>query len=105
MTIEKLRQARPDVAITIGREIDDDAVWEFDDPQPDDARAYVWEVTAYTIKDGKIYSGTSYLGCSWYNDPAHAKVDSDIHGYLPQMINEAVDKMDQFVREGHPDNA
>ena len=98
MTIEELRKVRPEIAITVERQIDEDAKWDFDYAQPVFAVAYVWTVTAYAIVDGMLHSGVDYLGNSWYNDPNDARTDEDIHGYLPQMIDKAVDGLDENLR-------
>ena len=95
MTIAELRISRPDVAISVEREIDTYAFWnekEFDGPKPDGVYPYTFTVTAATIRNGTMYTGQGTLSASWC---AADEQDDDIHGYLPDMIDEALGELDK----------
>ena len=91
--IEALRLTRPDVAITVSRESDGFFVWDGDGPDPteDGYDAYDVDVVACTIRNGALVEGRASLGgCYFLPDEPLA----DVHGYLPQMVDEAVAEMD-----------
>ena len=84
----RLKRLAPSIAFEVSHERDENFVWDGDGPDPADEGyvAYNFDVTASAIVKGEIAKGESALGGS-YNLPA--EIDSDIHGYLPQMLREA----------------
>lgn len=63
----------------------------FENEDPDDWQAWQSKVKASAIVGGKVITGHAYLGGTWQkfgDDPA--KVNPEISGYLPQMIEEAL---------------
>lgn len=100
--IEALRTERPDVAIRVTKELDDTYVWDGDGPDPadDGFAAYTVKVEAITIRNGKAYTGTAYLGGSYYKygEPVDL-IHEDVGGYLPQLIDEALKELDTASKE------
>lgn len=98
MTIADLRVWCPEVNISVTREIDDFAVWDEKElgEKPDDCQPYVFTVTARTIRNGEMLTGESTLSESWCTPDE--PID-DVHGYLPQMIDEALGELDKKVSE------
>ena len=92
--IESLKKTRPEVAITVSRQIDPYFTWDGDGPDPAEEgyEPYDVTVTAITIKNGVLYTGTSVLGGSYFqsNEPS-----GEIHGYLHQMVEEALKELDK----------
>lgn len=88
-----LRELRPDVAIMVVRSIDWRCEWGGDGPNPREEgfEPYVVTVTATAIKDGVLVQGGDFLGSCWYR-PTEAI--GEIHGYLPQMVEQAVSELD-----------
>lgn len=97
--IENLKRSRPDVVITVTREEDPYGVWDGDEPLPDGHYVcYDHDVTAAVIRDGCLIEGTASMGGSWYDvtdmDEDNQACLREISGYLPQMIDEALDALD-----------
>jgi hypothetical protein len=94
--IEELRVSRPDVAITIERELDPYFSWDGDGPDPRDEgySPYTVTVMAIAIRNGELLTGDDSLGGCYYrpNEPI-----DDVHGYLPQMVEEAVDELNAQI--------
>lgn len=90
----KYAHDRPDIVITVEREVDSLFEWDGDGPDPteDGFIAYDVDVRATTIYDGEFIMGSTSLGGSYYRyeDPI-----GDVHGYLDQMIDEAIKEMDR----------
>jgi hypothetical protein len=65
--IEALRLSRPDVAITVTRQRDESYVWYGDDPDPEEADLYAYDVdvTATAVRNGTMIEGTTSLGGSY----------------------------------------
>jgi hypothetical protein len=55
---------------------------------------YVYDVIATTIHNGVLVEGRSSLGGSWYREDDTSECAQEIGGYLPQMIDEALEEMD-----------
>ena len=91
--IEALRASLPDVAITVTREEDPYFVWDGDGPDPieNGFEPCNVTVTASTIHHGELIQGKSTLGGSYFEPDEPC---ADIHGYLPQMVEEAVEELD-----------
>lgn len=115
--IEALKKTRPDVVITVTREEDPYGVWDGDEPLPDGYYAcYDHTVTATCIMDGQLIEGTAVMGGSWYDvldmDADNQSCLREISGYLPQMIDEALEELDSLLGDrpacpacGHTDGA
>lgn len=88
----ELRSVAPSIAITTSREEDLSFRWDGDGPDPRQRgfRPYDVTVSVQAIIGGELVSAEAYLGGSYYrpNEPLR-----DIHGYLPQMIEEAVTEL------------
>lgn len=87
-----LADLMPSVALSVHREHDPDAVWDGEGPDPVEIgyNPYVVVVRAITVMKGEIVEGSAHLCSSYY------KPDEDIgmvHGYLPQMIGEALQEL------------
>lgn len=86
---EKLKKLAPLIAFSVEWIEDPYWVWDYGDPDPRE-RGYVAhdvDVIARAIIDGEEREGKKNLG-GVYEKPGER--DSDIHGYLPQMLEEAV---------------
>ncbi len=94
--IDKLRASRPDVAIMVRRERDESFVWDGDGPDPEDEDFYAYDVDvlACSIRNGTLYEGTASLGGSYFKEDEPI---GEIHGYLPQMVEEAVKELDEVL--------
>lgn len=95
--INALKLTRPDVCIKVSRTIDRNFRWDGDgrDPVERGMDAYDIDVTAMTIRNGKIVEGHASLGGT-YMYPQD-KI-GEISGYLPQMVDEAVEELDANLR-------
>lgn len=102
--IEQLKISRPDIVIEVTRIADHDTRWDGDDPIGDEFDCFDHEVTAYTIRNGVRIEGTATLGGSWYDlddhDAHNQACIAEISGYLPQMIDEAIDELDAQLKGG-----
>lgn len=90
--IEALRRTYPDIAISVSRSVDYSCVWNGDSPDPV-LEGYIphdIEVTTTKIHRGCLIVGSAYLGSSYYQP---GEPIGDIHGYLPQMVDEAMDDL------------
>lgn len=85
--------ARPEVAIVVSRSRDEHFRWDGDGPDPESEgfRAYDVTVQAITIRAGVVIKGASHLGGSYFKPSVPC---GDIHGYLPQMVDEALAALD-----------
>ena len=96
MTISRPIKSLPNVAITVHREIDPFFQWDGDGPDPadDGFDAYDVIVTATTIVAGEFVKGKAYCGGTYYrmDEPI-----GDVHGYLPQMMQEALEDLSGYV--------
>lgn len=91
--IAELAKVAPSIAIETTWEKDTDARWDMDPScgDPDDFTAWQSEVRASAIVNGQLVSGSAYLGGTWIKyGESPAKVNPEISGYLPQMIDEAL---------------
>lgn len=90
---------RPDVAVTVSRELDSYYSWDGDGPDPRDEgfSPYTVTVTVTTIRNGRIYIGESALGGSYFKPDEPME---DVHGYLPDMIAEAIADLDTLLEKG-----
>jgi hypothetical protein len=93
-TLERIREERPDIAITVSWEYVEYFSWDGDgeDPIMDGYLPYNVIVTASKIINGKLIQGIAYLGGCYSKDGG--KDDPEIGGYLPQMIQEAIEEVD-----------
>ncbi len=94
--IEQLKLSRPDVAITITR-FEDPIPWDGDGPDPSEEgfTCYTFDVTASTILNGEMIEGSASLGSCWYRADDDSDTAREIGGYLPQMIDEALEELDK----------
>lgn len=102
--IEILKVSRPDVAVTVIRTENPHCLWDGDEPIDQNVfTCYDHEVRATTICNGELVSASDYLGGSWYDvDDMNADNQAciaEISGYLPQMIDDALDALDALLRE------
>jgi hypothetical protein len=91
-TIERIKAERPDIAINVSWEYDPHFEWDGDYPLEDGYEPYDVTVTASKIVNGKLIQGNAYLGGCYSKDGG--KDDPEIGGYLPQMIEEAIEEVD-----------
>ena len=105
--LETLRKLAPSVSVAVHWEPDGDAPFSeishcFDDPDPDDWQAWQSEVVARAIVRGNEVCGNAHLGGTWEKSADHpATSNPDISGYLPQMIEEALQELRGMLPLGH----
>lgn len=82
----------PAIAIIVSRRFDPYYRWDGDGPDPseDGFDAYDVTVKAISIKGGRLIEGASTLGGSYFADDEPL---DDVHGYLPQMVEEALEEL------------
>lgn len=87
-----LKKVAPSISFSVFYTIDHNFRWDGDGPDPVDEGfdAYDVDVYARTVVDGDILEGRASLGGT-YEKPGTK--DPDIGGYLPQMLEEAVDEL------------
>lgn len=98
----KLKEIAPNVAFTVELTPDPNYRWDGDGPDPYDNgfTPNDVDVKATMIVKGEPVSGSSSMGGHYTND----KPDSDLGGYLPQMLKEAADELAKEL-PGNPDLA
>lgn len=91
--IEELRRTRPDVAVKVTWEEDPYYSWDGDGPDPveDGFLPYNVTVTAMAICKGNLIEGHDHLGGCYSKLGEHCP---EIHGYFPQMLEEALEALD-----------
>lgn len=89
-----LKIAAPSIVISATKEIDNSFRWDGDGPDPVTQGLYPHDVTvtARAIVNGEIIEGNAYLGGSYFE--SDAKGVGDVHGYLNQMVDEALCVLD-----------
>ncbi len=94
--IQKLKADRPDIAITLSRSMDDNFRWDGDGPDPNEEGYYAYDVdvTAIAIRNGVVLEGRASLGGSYFQPDEPI---GEVHGYLPQMVEEAVEELDEAI--------
>lgn len=92
--IDPVLASRPDVAIVITSERDQFYTWDGDGPDPAEDGYIPCDITvsALTIHNGRIVEASASLGGSYF---LPGESFDDIHGYYPQMRDEAVLLLDQ----------
>lgn len=95
----KLREIAPSIAFSASREHDHDEIWDGDGPDPaeDGYTPYVVEVNANVIINGEFIESAAYLGGSYYQ---YDEPLDDVHGYLPQMLEEAATELYDEINIG-----
>lgn len=94
--IERLGQVAPSISFSVDWEPDHSFRWDGDGPDPAEEGFVAYDVTftAATIARGKLVEGHTYLGGSYSKPGEH---DPDVHGYLDQKLDEALDELRQEV--------
>ena len=89
---------RPDVAVILKRERDDYYQWDGDGPDPceDGFDPYDVMVKVVTIRNGRLFEGKDTLGGCYFKPD---EPFDEIHGYLPQMLEAALEELDQQLIE------
>lgn len=89
-TIEQYRKSHPHIAIVVEWDYDPGFVWDGDGPDPELDDLYPHDVTviACRIDQGMLHKGFNHLGGCYA--PLLGPYPEDIDGYLPQMIEEAI---------------
>lgn len=96
-TLEQIKLARPEIAVTVTWEHDPDFEWDADgpDPQGEGYLPYNVTVTAYRVANGDLIRGQAHLGgCYSANG---GQDDPEVSGYLPQLVREAVSELDRLT--------
>jgi len=101
-TLEQTRHFRPDLAITVSWEFDPSFDWDGDmkDPalDPDNPLfPHDVTVTASIIRRGVLIQDSVYLGGCYA--PLDGPYDEEIDGYLPQLIDDAIQCLDLKLKE------
>jgi hypothetical protein len=89
--IQHLAREIPFVHIQTNWERDDAAVWEKEWGKIGKFCAWVSEVKAACIHNGKLLTGSGHLGGTWKE--AGKPHDPDINGYFPQKCQEALEEL------------
>ena len=94
--LNQLNKIAPSILFTVSRELDPYESWNGDGPNPrdDGYSPYSVDVTALVIIGGEIIEGAQSLGSSWYR---HDEPLGDVHGYLPQMLEEAATELQSTI--------
>jgi len=89
---DSLIKLAPQIAFSVEYNIDPNFQWDGDGPDPrdDGYDPYDVDVFARAIVDGQTVAGQNSLGGT-YEKPG--EWDKDIGGYLPQMLDEAIDDL------------
>ena len=87
----------PSIAFSVSRDLDSSYRWDGDGPDPilEGFDAYDVTVKASAIVGGKMVEGVDYLGGSYFKPDEET---GDLHGYLAQMLVEALDGLEQEVK-------
>jgi hypothetical protein len=92
-----LAKAAPHIAFSVSYVEDPNFVWDGDGPDPkeDGYAPYDVTVTVHTIINGVKFEGDNYLGGTYekWGSQGPEDPEPDIGGYLPQMIEEALDDL------------
>lgn len=101
-TLEQTRHFRPDVAVTVSWEYDRHFSWDGDMENPEldpDNPLFPHDVTvtASIIRKGVLIQDSVYLGGCYA--PAGGPYDEEIDGYLPQLVDEAIQFLDLKLKE------
>lgn len=92
-----LKKVAPNIRFSTDWTEDESYVWDGnpnDDPTEFGYVAYDVDIFATAIVNGEEVVGSSSLG-GVYNKPQEK--DSDVHGYLPQMLKEAAEEIEKEV--------
>jgi len=105
-TLEKTRHFRPDLAITVEWEYDRHFSWDGDMENPkldpvDPLSPHNVILTASIIRQGVLVQNNVSLGGCYA--PLGGPYDEEINGYLPQLIDEALQCLDLKLKETLPD--
>jgi hypothetical protein len=95
--LANLKKIAPDISFKTTWTPDPNFRWDGDGPDPAEEgyQAYDVDVFARAIVNGEIVEGRNSLGGSYSTPGEH---DPDIHGYLPQMLEEATAELQSQVR-------
>jgi hypothetical protein len=96
--LEALRTWAPFIVFKIERARDDSFRWDGDGPDPCDEgfTCYDVDVSATAISKGREYTGHGSLGGHYDKHP----FDDDLGGYLPQLLLEAAQELEDVLDEG-----
>lgn len=92
-----LAAVAPDIAFDVIWEVDPDFTWNGDGPDPVEDKGlfpHDVEVRAMAIIGGELKTGSDYLGGSYEEWDS---VDQEVHGYLNQMLEEALDELLKLI--------
>lgn len=92
----ELAKLAPNIHFEVKWEYDPNFRWDGDGPDPEEEGYLPHDVNVWAtvIDNGDELSGESHLGGS-YKQPDEK--DEDIHGYLPQMLDEALAYLEQEI--------
>ena len=91
-----LKKVAPHISFSVERTEDPSFRWDGDGPDPTEEGYIAYDVDVYAkaIEDGDLVEGRASMG-GHYDQPD--KFDRDIGGYLPQMLEEAVEELKELV--------
>jgi len=98
--LRELAIKSPHINIQVIYSIDEDIYQHWDGEQSTEEleaqglTAYNVEVKATTICNGEMLEGNAYLGENWMKHPNECE---EIHGYFPQMLDEALQELYSIV--------
>jgi len=97
--LNKLVEYCPNIAVTVKWEHDPDAESDWGAEWTKGLRRSAWQpwqsdVCVTIIAGGKLLEGHAYMNGTWEKAKIHpSKSNPDISGYLPQMVEEALDEI------------
>lgn len=97
----ELRKIAPSIAFAASHSPDIDEVWDGDGPDPADEGmiAVVVDVSATAIVGGEEVEGHGYLSSHYIE---YGEDLGDVSGYLPQMLEEAVEELAEQLPDDSP---
>jgi hypothetical protein len=95
-----LRKVAPSISFAVSWTEDPHYHWDGDGPDPgyDGFVAYDVDVYARAILGGKMVEGRQSLGGVYERPEHYPDYDPDIHGYLVQMLEEALEDLQKGMR-------
>lgn len=101
-TLEQTRRFRPDVAITVSWKYDRHFSWDGDMENPEldpdnPLLPHLVRVAAAVIRRGVLIQDDVYLGGCYA--PLDGPYDEEVDGYLPQLVDDAIQCLDLKLKE------
>ena len=96
--IDALKRIAPQMTVEVIWEPDPDGEWFEENGNVRNYECWQSEVKVQIQLNGEFFDGNAYLGGTWENKGDHpSESNPNISGYLPQMIEEAIDELIKSV--------